>query len=69
MVPAGTMMSASEDFSAYGKLAPLCFFLLGGGTEEEGYPYSNHSPKFIIAEDALLNGVKTEVESVLEFLS
>lgn len=69
MVPAGTMMSASEDFSAYGKLAPLCFIQLGGGTAEEGYLYSNHSPKFIINEDALLNGVKTEVASVLEFLS
>ncbi|MBA1434387.1 amidohydrolase [Bombilactobacillus bombi] len=68
MVPNGTMMSASEDFSAYGKVAPLCFFLLGGGNAEEGYPYSNHSPKFIIDEKALINGVKTEVASVLEFL-
>ncbi|BDR59814.1 M20 metallopeptidase family protein [Lactobacillus xylocopicola] len=68
MVPEGAMMSGSEDFSAYGKVAPLCFFLLGGGTAEEGYPYSNHSPKFIINEAALINGVKTEVASVLELL-
>lgn len=68
MVPDGTMMSASEDFSAYAKVAPLCFFQLGGGTAEENYPYSNHSPKFIIDESALINGLKVEVASVLEFL-
>ncbi|AXX64174.1 amidohydrolase [Bombilactobacillus bombi] len=68
MVPQGQMMSASEDFSAYAKVAPVCFFLLGGGDEAEGYPYSNHSPKFIIDESSLINGVKAEVASVLNFL-
>ena len=62
------MMSGSEDFSAYSQLAPTCFFLLGGGDEAEGYPYSNHSPKFMINEKALINGVKTEVASDLNFL-
>lgn len=68
MVPEGIMMSGSEDFSAYSQLAPTCFFLLGGGDEAEGYPYSNHSPKFMINEKALINGVKTEIASVLNFL-
>ncbi|RHW51822.1 amidohydrolase [Bombilactobacillus bombi] len=68
MVPQGQMMSASEDFSAYAKVAPVCFFLLGGGDEAEGYPYSNHSPKFIIDESSLINGVKAEIASVLNFL-
>ncbi|MBI0106672.1 amidohydrolase [Lactobacillus sp. W8089] len=68
MVPEGIMMSGSEDFSAYSQLAPTCFFLLGGGDAAEGYPYSNHSPKFMINEKALINGVKTEIASVLNFL-
>ncbi|MBA1394687.1 amidohydrolase, partial [Lactobacillus sp. XV13L] len=52
-------ISASEDFSAYGTLAPLCYFVLGGGLAADGYQYANHSPKFIIDENALINGVKT----------
>lgn len=60
--------SASEDFSAYGKLAPLCYFILGGGLAAEGYKYANHSPQFIIDEKALINGVKTDIATVLNFL-
>jgi len=60
--------SGSEDFSAYGKVAPLCYFVLGGGTAADGYQYANHSSKFVIDEASLINGVKTEVAATLNLL-
>ena len=63
------MTSGSEDFSAYAKLAPICFIKLGGGNKEEGYGFSNHNPKFNVVEDSLLYGVRAEVQIVLDFLN
>lgn len=57
------MMTASEDFSYYKQVAPICFLTLGVG---EGV--ANHNPKFNLNEKALLNGVKTQVQIILDFL-
>ena len=62
------LTSASEDFSNYRQIAPVCFVQLGGGTAEEGCGFANHNPKFMIREEAMVNGVKTEVQTVLNYL-
>lgn len=68
MVFEAPMTSASEDFSYYQTIAPECFVILGGGTAEEGCGFANHHPKFMIQEEAMVSGVKTEVQTVLNFL-
>jgi amidohydrolase len=56
-------MMASEDFSRYRDVAPECFVLLGVGPGAV-----NHNPKFNLDEGALTNGVKAEVELILDYL-
>ncbi|MES3018672.1 MAG: amidohydrolase [Bacteroidota bacterium] len=58
------IMTASEDFSYYNKVAPTCFMILGVG---DGV--ANHNPKFNIDENALSNGVKAEVQIILDYLN
>lgn len=58
------LMTASEDFSYYRQKAPTCFLVLGVG---DGV--ANHNPKFNLDEDALLNGVKAQVQIILDFLN
>lgn len=57
-------MTASEDFSYYKQVAPTCFLVLGVG---EGV--ANHNPKFNLDEKALLNGVKAQVQIILDHLN
>lgn len=68
MVHEAPMTSASEDFSYYQTIAPECFVILGGGTAKEGCGFANHHPKFKIQEESMISGVKTEVQTVLNFL-
>lgn len=56
-------MPASEDFSYYKEVAPICFFVLGVGKG-----VANHNPKFNPDENAFTNGVKTEVQIILDYL-
>ena len=58
------MMTASEDFSQYKQIAPICFLTLGVG---EGV--ANHNPKFNLNEKALLNGVRAQVQIILDYLN
>lgn len=62
------LLSGSEDFSYYRNVAPISFIQLGGGTADDGCGYANHHPKFMIQEAALAAGVKTEVQTVLNYL-
>lgn len=57
-------LSGSEDFARYGELAPVCFIILGTGPGA-----ANHSPKFNLDEAALVNGVKAEVQLILDYLN
>src|SRR6478609_662764 len=57
------MMTASEDFSYYKQIAPICFLTLGVGNG-----VANHNPKFNLDEKALQNGVKAEVQIILDYL-
>jgi amidohydrolase len=58
------MMTASEDFSYYGKIAPVSFMTLGIGKGA-----ANHNPEFTVDESALANGVKTQVQIILDYLN
>lgn len=57
-------LPASEDFSYYKEIAPTCFIVLGGGNGP-----ANHNPGFNPDENALINGVKTEVQIILDYLN
>lgn len=56
-------MTASEDFSYYKKIAPTSFLVLGVGNG-----VANHNPKFNLDEKALSNGVKAQVQTILDYL-
>lgn len=58
------MMTASEDFSYYGHLAPVAYFILGIGDGP-----ANHHPEFNPDEDAFPNGVQTQVQLILDYLN
>jgi amidohydrolase len=58
------MMTASEDFAYYRKVAPTCFITLGIGKGA-----ANHNPKFNVDESALPNGVKAQVQIILDYLN
>lgn len=57
-------MSASEDFACYKDIAFECFITLG-----VGYGPMNHHPGFNIDESALINGVKTQIQIILDYLN
>jgi amidohydrolase len=57
-----------EDFSAYQRVSPGTFFVVGAGNEEKGITYPNHHPRFTIDEDALENGVKAFVCATFKLL-
>jgi amidohydrolase len=57
-------LTVSEDFSHYKDIAPEYFMILGVGDGP-----ANHSPKFNLDENALSNGVKAEVQVILDYLN
>ncbi|UOF90983.1 M20 family metallopeptidase [Fodinisporobacter ferrooxydans] len=59
----------AEDFSAFLRKAPGCYFVIGAGNQEKGIVYPHHHPRFTIDEDALEYGVKIFVNAALKFLS
>lgn len=56
-------MTASEDFAFYKEISPISFVTLGIGDGP-----ANHNPGFNLDEDALENGVKTQVQIILDYL-
>lgn len=57
-------MSASEDFAKYKEIAPECLILLGAGSGP-----MNHNPGFNIDESSLINGIKTQIQIILDYLN
>lgn len=55
--------NGSEDFARYKELAPECMTLLGAGPGA-----TNHNPKFYLDEGILENGVKAQVQIILDYL-
>jgi amidohydrolase len=58
----------ADDFSAYQRVVPGCFFLVGARNEEMGITYQHHHPRFAIDEDALGNGVKMYLHATFKLL-
>lgn len=56
----------SEDFSRYGEVVPAVFFRLGTRNTEKGITAAAHHDDFNISEDALINGVRTMIQFVVE---
>ena len=57
---------AGEDFSAYLRVAPGCFFFVGAG-DERAFPH--HHPRFALDERALPVGIETFTRTALRFLA
>lgn len=55
---------ASEDFSYYAQVAPTYFMTISSGDGP-----ANHNPGFKAADGAILNGIKTEVRIILDYLN
>lgn len=60
------MGMGSEDFSRYGEVVPAVFFRLGTRDKAKGITAAAHHDDFNIAEDALIHGVKTMVQFVVD---
>ena len=56
-------MTASEDFAKYREIAPICFLTLGTGPG-----FMNHHPKFSPDESSMINGIKVQVQVILDYL-
>ena len=54
-----------EDFSAYGAVAPACFFVVGAGGETAA---PHHHPRFVVDEDAIPVAIDVFVRTALDFL-
>lgn len=55
-----------EDFSAFSEVKPGSYFILGGGTKDEGCGFMNHHPKFKVNEEAFKYGAAMHVQIVLD---
>ena len=58
-------LMAREDFSAYLRAAPGCFFFVGAGGDGA---FPHHHPRFSIDESALSVGIETLTRTALRFL-
>lgn len=58
----------SDDFSYFSREAPGCYMFLGTGGPDVGMPYFLHNSKFKIVERAMISGIRTEVQIVLDAL-
>jgi amidohydrolase len=54
-----------EDFSAYGAVAPACFFVVGAGGEDA---FPHHHPRFTIDESAIGVAIDVFVRTAVDFL-
>lgn len=59
----------SEDFSAFQKVVPGSYIVIGARNEEKGIIHPHHHPKFTIDEQALQYGVKFYVHGTLKMLN
>ena len=67
LVHPNTLM-AGDDYSAFAKIAPTVFFLVGSGSEEEGYPYLVHNPRYTANENILPIACQIFVATTLKLL-
>lgn len=61
--------NGTEDFAYISEKIPSVFVHLGAGSNEEGYFYNNHNPKFDIDESTLAKGVAIYCNVANEYLN
>jgi metal-dependent amidase/aminoacylase/carboxypeptidase family protein len=61
----GALMAA-DDFSAYLRVAPGCFFFIGAGNDRA---FPHHHPRFTIDDRALPVGIETFTKAALRLLT
>lgn len=61
-------MSGSEDFSEVAARVPSAFFVVGGGTAEDGCGVSLHHPKIRFREEALMAGAAAYAAGAAKWL-
>jgi amidohydrolase len=61
-------LAASEDFSAYRKICPGNYSILGIANPEKHTDVSNHNPKFNVDDDALYYGIMQYVNTIDQLL-
>lgn len=61
-------LMASDDFSDYAKRIPSVYFLLHTNNDEKGISEPNHSPRFDLDEDLLIDGAVSYVAIALDIL-
>jgi metal-dependent amidase/aminoacylase/carboxypeptidase family protein len=59
-------LMAGDDFSAYLRVSPVCFFFVGAGGRDA---FPHHHPRFTIDERALAVGIDTFTRAAVEYLS
>ncbi|WHY98409.1 M20 family metallopeptidase [Peribacillus simplex] len=59
----------SEDFSAFQKVVPGSYIVIGARNEEKGIIHPHHHPRFTFDEQALQYGVKLFVHGTLKMLN
>jgi amidohydrolase len=59
-------LMAGDDFSAYLRSTPGCFFFIGAGSD---HAFPHHHPRFTIDERALTVGIETLTQAALRFLA
>lgn len=68
IVEPATPSMVGEDFSAYGAVAPSCFWFLGARSPSKGITYPHHHARFTVDEDVLPLGVAALVGAALGLL-
>lgn len=61
-------MMGSEDFAYVLEKVPGCYFSIGAGSPEEGFPYFIHHPKALFNEEVLPVGAAALAHAALEWL-
>ena len=59
-------LMAGDDFSAYARVAPGCYFFVGAG---DSHAFPHHHPRFTIDERALPVGIEVLAETAVRFLA
>ena len=63
------LIMGGDDFSAYQRVAPGVYFMVGARSEEAHATFPHHHPRFTIDERAMENAIAVFVETARDFLS
>ena len=58
----------ADDFGYFSDMVPGCYFFMGVGSEEKGFTYPIHNPRFAADLDALPAAAALQAQAVLDYL-